>query len=318
MFVITFIRHEPPEVLEPTSDLLGVFWGSPLVRQVFGVTLVLVLVWVIVALLRAAARRAINDVDVRYRTQKALLFFGYLIAVIYLIAEIGGRLSGLTVVLAAASAGIAFALQEVIASIAGWLVLAIGHFYKVGDRVMLGGICGDVIDIGVLRTTLMECGGWVKGDLYNGRIVRLANVHVFREPVFNYSADFGFLWDELTLPVKYGSDYAEARRILAAVADEVVGEFARSAEETWKHMVRTYRIEDARVVPMVTMVANDNWVELTLRYIVDYRLRRTTKDALFTRILAAVEESGRVKLASATFELVGAPALEVKLQESRR
>ena len=63
----------------------------------------------------------------------------------------------------------------------------------------------------MLRTTLMELGQWVNGDLYNGRIVRIANSFVFKEPVFNYSADFPFLWDEITLPVRYGSDWKLAR-----------------------------------------------------------------------------------------------------------
>jgi small-conductance mechanosensitive channel len=97
-------------------------------------------------------------------------------------------LSSLTVALgvAGAGAGIAFALQEVIASVAGWIALSFGQFYAVGDPVQLGSIKGDVIDIGVLRTTLMEIGEWVKGDQYNGRIVRVVNSFVFKEPVYNY------------------------------------------------------------------------------------------------------------------------------------
>jgi len=76
-----------------------------------------------------------------------------------------------------------------------------GSFYRIGNRVRLGGIIGDVIDIGVLRTTIMECGGWAKGDIYDGRIVRLASSFVFKEPVFNYSNDFPFLWHQIVVPV---------------------------------------------------------------------------------------------------------------------
>ena len=103
-----------------------------------------------------------------------------------------------------------------------------GQLLPVGDRVQLGGIRGDVIDVGVLRTTLMECGHWVNGDLYNGRIVRVANWFVFKEPVFNYSGDFPFLWDEITVPVRYGADHRLARDIIERVVAEVVGEYARS------------------------------------------------------------------------------------------
>jgi small-conductance mechanosensitive channel len=69
-----------------------------------------------------------------------------------------------------------------------------------GDRVQLGGIKGDVMDIGVLRTTIMETGQWVDGDLYNGRIVLIANSYVFKS-VFNYSGDF---MDEIKIPIQYG------------------------------------------------------------------------------------------------------------------
>jgi small-conductance mechanosensitive channel len=120
---------------------------------------------------------------------------------------------------------------------------------------------GDVIDISILRTTVMEIGAWVKADLYNGRIVRIANSFVFKEPVYNYSGDFPFVWDEIVIPVKYGSDHRLAREILQRVAQEVVGEYVPQAKTYWKQMVHKYLIEDARVEPAVTLVTTDNWSE---------------------------------------------------------
>ena len=125
------------------------------------------------------------------------------------------KLGGFTVAFGVAGAGVAFALQEVIASVAGWVAISVGSFYSPGDRVQVGGIRGDVIDVSILRTTLMEVGEWVAADLYTGRIVRVANSFVFKEPVFNYSGDFPFLWDEIVLPVRYGSDWKLAREMLA-------------------------------------------------------------------------------------------------------
>lgn len=271
---------------------------------------------VIVALVRAAQRalaRRIEDTDTRYRVRKGVQFAGYVAAFLFLAALFSDKLGGLTVAFGVAGAGIAFALQEVIASIAGWLALTFSNFYQPGDRVELGGIKGDVIDIGVLRTTLMEVGQWVDGDLYNGRIVRVANSFVFKAPVFNYSGDFPFLWDEITVPVRYGSDRAEAKAIIREVADQVVGEYSATAATAWRGMVKKYRIEDAMVTPMITLVANDNWLQYTLRYVVDYRRRRGVKDALFNGIMDRVDASGgRVQLASATFELVAAPPISVK------
>lgn len=215
-----------------------------------------------------------------------------------------------------AGAGIAFALQEVIASFAGWLAIMFGDFYKTGDRVQLGGIKGDVMDIGVLRTTIMETGQWVDGDLYNGRIVLIANSYVFKEPVFNYSGDFPFLWDEIKIPVQYGSDYDKATALLLEIGKNVAGDLSQQSRERWHEMQNKFRLEDAQTESMVSLVANDNWVEFTLRYVVGYKKRRATKTELFTQILKAFEakDSG-VKFASATFQVVGVPDFNINIKK---
>jgi small-conductance mechanosensitive channel len=224
------------------------------------------------------------------------------------------RLGRLTVVFGVVGAGVAFALQEVIGSFAGWVAISLGQFYKPGDRVQLGGIMGDVIDISILRTTLMECGDWVKADLYNGRIVRIANSFVFKEPVFNYSGDFPFVWDEITVPIKYGSDRHLAREIFQRVVHEVVGHHIPAAQAEWKHMVQKYLIEDQTIEPAVTIVATDNWIEFTIRYVVDYKRRRSTKDQIFTRILDEIDKTqGRIAIASTTIHLVQTPVFDVRV-----
>jgi small-conductance mechanosensitive channel len=293
--------------------------STPLAQSLVTIGFATLLIWLVVRLLRRLVRSKVSDGELRYRASKLAGLFGYIAIAIVVIAEIGGRLSGFTVAVGAAGAGVAFALQEVIASFAGWLAIALGGFYKVGDRVQLGGIKGDVIDIGFVRTTIMETGSWVDGDLYNGRIVRVTNSFVFKEPVFNYSGEFPFVWDEIVVPIKYGSDYEAARALLIDVAREVVGAYTESARERWEQLVRAYRIENARIEPSATLIANDNWVELTLRYVVDHRARRTTKDALFTRILGAIEASaGKIAMASMTVQIVEAPELRVALSEGSK
>ncbi|MCB8946268.1 MAG: mechanosensitive ion channel [Ardenticatenaceae bacterium] len=279
----------------------------------------LVVIVIVFGLVRRLTARRLVDVHTRYRVRKAITFAGYLVTGLFLAIVFSDQLSGITAALGIAGAGIAFALQEVIVSVAGWVAIAFGDFYKVGERVELGGIQGDVIDVGILRTTLMECGQWVGGSSYNGRIVRVANSFVFKEPVFNYSSDFPFLWDEITLPVKFGSDRDLARRILQQVAQELLTDYATEAQSTWNKMTRKFMIEKARVQPSVMMAANDNWLAFTLRYVVDYRQRRVMKDKLFNDILDELEATnGRVALASATFELVAAPSLDVRFREQQK
>lgn len=289
---------------------------NPLVLKGLLLGLATLVTWIIVGLIRRRLAVRIHDTETRYRTSKITGFSGFLIVVLLGLIIFSDQLGSITVALGVAGAGIAFALQEVIMSVAGWIAITFSSFYKVGDRVQLGGMRGDVIDIGVLRTTLMETGEWVDGDLYNGRIVLVANSFVFKEPVVNYSGDFPFLWDEIKLPIQYGSDYKLMRSILESVADKIVGAYSETANQVWDKMVKKFMIEDARTKPMVTLIANDNWVEFTLRYVVDYKSRRKTKDELFTEILEEVEASkGKVKFASATFELVGAPDLKISLSK---
>ena len=298
------------------TDVITQWLYDPTVGKLLAAVVAVILMRAIASWVSRSMLHRVKDATSRYRVRKLLGFASYLLAAIFVSMIFSDRLAGLTVAFGVAGAGVAFALQEVIASIAGWVAVMFGGFYRIGDRVQLGGIKGDVIDIGVVRTTLMEIGEWVKGDLYSGRIVRIANSFVFKAPVFNYSADFPFLWDEIVIPIKFGSDLGEARRLLESIAGEELATAAAAARTTWSKMVDKYAIEDARVDPLITLQANDNWVEFTLRFVVDHKRRRAIKDILWTRILAAIDASeGAVEMASATVSLVETPTLDVRMLE---
>ncbi len=270
-------------------------------------------------LLKSSITRHVQGKDVRYRLRKFVNLVSYLVIVIFLTIIFGEYFSNLTVAIGVAGAGIAFALQEVIASFAGWFAINFAGFYKSGDRVQLGGIKGDVIDISFLRTTLMEVGEWVNADLYSGRTVRVANSFVFKEPVFNYSGEFPFLWDEITIPVMYGSDYHLAREILERLSNDEIGEYAKQANISWEDFSKHFLLEDAVIEPLVTLIANDNWMEFTLRYVVNYKARRSIKDRLFTKILDEfAKTNGKVKLASTTLQLLELPKLEIKMTDEKK
>jgi small-conductance mechanosensitive channel len=312
-------RHRRQEMAPPMSEpgvlqILDRWFSDPLTGRLIFLLVGLALVVLAARLLHGALLRYVRDSATRYRARKIVTGLSYLAAAVVAILAFGGQIQGLTVALGVAGAGIAFALQEVITSVAGWIAISSGGFYAVGDRVQLGGIKGDVIDIGILRTTVMEIGAWVNSDQYNGRVVRVANSFVFKEPVFNYSGEFPFLWDEIMVPIKYGSDYHLAREILERVALEIVGDYADSAERAWEPFTRRYMIEAASVRPVATMVANQNWIEFTLRYAVGYSERRSTKDRLFTRILEEIDRTGgKVGIAAATLNVEKLAPLEVRL-----
>lgn len=266
--------------------------------------LVAAVVTIIARLLAKTTSKIVEDNSSQYQLRKTISYIGFGVVALAAIGIFGRSIVGFGVALGVVGAGVAFALQEVIASIAGWVAITVGKFYRPGDRIQLGGITGDVIDVGVLRTTIMETGGWVEGDLYNGRIARVANSFAFKSPVYNYSGEFPFLWDEIVVAVKHSSDHVMARQLLVDACHETIEELSGDVRGRWDKLRSRYRLEDANLKPMVTMIFNDNWTEFTVRYVVDYKSRRTTKDKLFTSILEKVDTAGDgVELASTTLEI---------------
>lgn len=293
-------------------DQLTTLFKDPLAEKIIYLMAGLTAIFVINRLIRRVADRVVHERSFKFQTRKILNFIGYIAAIFTAMIIFEVNLSGVGVAFGVAGAGIAFALQEVIASIAGYLAIHLANFYRVGDRVELGGIKGDVIDISVLRTTIMEMGDWVKGDLYNGKMVRVANSFVFKEPVFNYSGDFPFLWDEITIPIKTNSDHALMRDILQQTLTDEVGSYVQVVEHAWEKMKNQYQIENARLEPMISMTFDENWATYTLRYIVDFKSRRGTKDKLFTKILDRIHGSqGKIEVASAAYEITAFPKVNL-------
>ena len=279
---------------------------------IFGVFVFLLF---LVRVINRGVLEQIEDNRTRYRARKALQTLAFALGAWFGLATLMQRPDIFSVAIGLASAGVAFALQDVILSIAGWIAIHWLSIYRSGDRIEMTGVRGDVIDINLLQTTVMEIGGWVEADLYNGRIVRIGNNHIFKNPVLNYTADFPFLWDEIVIPIKFTSDHEQARSLMLRIADEVVGDYARESKERWADVVLKYLIEDASTTPVVKVAANDNYLMFRLRYIVDYRLRRSTVDLLTTRILEAIRQTGgAVELASETLQLVDVPQVDVSIK----
>lgn len=135
---------------------------------------------------------------------------------------------------------------------------------------------------------------------------------VLKENIVNYTGPFPFVWDEIVVPVRYGSEQHTARKILLALAEQVVGQYKAKAEESWQNVKQRYMVETPSFDSVVSLVANDNWLEFTVRYLVPYNKRRSVKDMLFLKIVDAFEETGgKVRFASMTVEITDFPRLGV-------
>jgi small-conductance mechanosensitive channel len=219
--------------------------------------------------------------------------------------------SSFTVAMGILGAGIAFASQEVIGSFAGYLNIVTGSLFRIGDRVRIGNIIGDVLDISVLRTTVMEIGEWVKADQYTGRVVTIANRTVFSDPVFNYTQHWRYLWDEIMIPITYDSNWRRGAEIMLEHGQEYSADCQTQAKGELSDMMQRYPVlPDTPVEPTLYTVMTDNWIEMTLRYVVDARERRTVKGQLHRELLQHFEAEPDITVASVTLEVVGFPPLK--------
>lgn len=303
--------------VQESASLISKFIAHPLFMKGVLAVVIISIIFILARFAQAAASGRIDDKDLRYKIRKTISFIGYLFVFIVVLSIFGAQMSNLTLVIGALSVGIGFGMRELIQSLIGWATVSFWGLYKPGDRIQMGGIMGDVIDISPLTTTVMECGGWVKADLYNGRLARISNSLIFKENIINYTADFPFLWDEIVIPVKTDSDYRLARNIIENAAKTALTEINEESKLAWIHFARQYRVEDARLDPAVTMTFDANWVEFTLRYVVDYRVRRSTKDKLFSVILEQIGDTqGKVKIASASFQLTEVAPLSLHVENN--
>ena len=288
---------------------------NPLIVSVLKYLVLVVFVIVLMHFIKKVLRRNIPIATARYKSQKSVEIIGYLILVFLSFFYFTGNIKDFTLAIGLLSAGIAITLQELFLSIAGSIYIFAVKVYKPGDRIEINGVKGDVIDIDSMYTTMMEIGQWVGSDNYTGRIVKLSNAFVFKGPVYNYSQDFPFIWDEFNLPVRYGSDVELAKEIIIKTASEILSKYTKSSKTQWKDVVNKYYIEDAQLDPTLAITLTDNWIQFNLRYIVDYRKRRGTKHLLNDAIQKEIEKTqGKVKLASSTFEVVKIPELKVDLK----
>lgn len=225
------------------------------------------------------------------------------------------------------SAGLAFALQRVITAIAGYFVILRGDIFNVGDRITMGGVRGDVIGLSFMQTKIMEMGQppavqkddpamWVKSRQYTGRIVSVNNTKIFDEPVYNYTMDFPYLWEEIAIPVAYRDDRRAVEAILLDVARRHSTPTSELGKETLDELQRRYVMATAEVEPRVFWRLTDNWLELAVRFLCGAHGVREVKDAMSREILDRLDEAG-ITIPSQSFEVSRLPPLRVDTSGSK-
>jgi small-conductance mechanosensitive channel len=211
-------------------------------------------------------------------------------------------------------AGLAFALQRVITAFAGYIVILNSGLFAVGDRINMGGVRGDVLTLGFMQTTLMEMGVapgsdagpavWVKSRQFTGRIVTVSNAKIFEDPVYNYTRDFPYIWEEVRLPIRYGNDRVRAEAILLEAARRHAVDPATLSEQAAHTLERRFDLHRLDFEPRIYYGLTSNYLELTVRFAVRDHGTRAIKDQIARDILDALDQAG-IKVATAALRIEG-------------
>ncbi|WP_051048207.1 mechanosensitive ion channel family protein [Rhodococcus sp. AW25M09] len=298
--------------------------GVKLVVTAVFVAIVLALRRLVLALTRRSLGGEVGD-SRRFWARQGLQVIVAVVLVLGLVSIWVTPNTDITTGVGLISAGLAFALQQVITSLAAYFVILRGDTFGIGDRITLGGVRGDVVRLGFLKTTIMEMGQppavsdsdpaiWVNSRQYTGRLVTVTNGVIFTDPVYNYTREFPYLWDEMVLPIAYTDDRQLVEQILLSAARDHAVVDDQAAKAAFDSMRTRYALAPTSLNPSVYWRITDNWVELSLRFLVPHRGVRAIKDLMTRDILAGLDEAG-IGIASATNDIVGIP--DIKIVDAR-
>ena len=221
---------------------------------------------------RALLRRAV-DLEGKHKARRAVAWCRTVVLILC-VGSIWIRGVQMGLFLGFVGAGIALSLQETLLCIAGWALIVVKKPFDIGDRIEISGLLGDVIDIRVFQTSLLEVGNWVGADQSTGRIINVPNSAVFRGLNANYTKGFPFIWDEQTIVVTFESDWKLAKQIILKQAQEEAEKIENEVRRQIEAMRGRYAIRYEQLGPTVYTHIASHGAALTLRYLCPVRQRR--------------------------------------------
>ncbi|HUI83461.1 MAG TPA: mechanosensitive ion channel domain-containing protein [Candidatus Binatia bacterium] len=215
----------------------------------------------------------------------ALRFVAELIGVLIILLVVFGRPSQLSTVLALAGAGLTVALKDFIVAFFGWFILMGRNGIRVGDWVEINGIGGEVLDIGLLRTILLETGNWNDAGHPTGRRVSFVNSFAVEGHYFNFTTTGQWLWDQLDILIPAGEDpYELTNSVLKLVTEQTESE-AALAEQEWQRVTHTSAVQRFSATPAIEVRPTNLGVNLVVRYIVHAHDRHEVRTRLYQAIV---------------------------------
>ncbi len=240
--------------------------------------------------------KTIKNNSVYYTTRKRIYYFNTTIMLIIILLIWSGSKQDLATYVGFISAGIAISLRELFTNMAAWLILVFQKTYEVGDRIDVNGIIGDVIDIKVFQTVMMEVTRSEKGQQSTGRIIHIPNNFLFLHGINNSNKGFDYLWNEIEVRLTLDSDWSEAKKQLESIINHHTLHLTKEAEENVTAASKRYMLHYQNLTPIVYVKVYDGYILLTMRYLCEPRQARMTENLIWQEILEVFSQYERIQM----------------------
>lgn len=286
------------QISEFIQNLLGF---GPVMQEKILQTVIVVVGWIIFdKLIKKIVFDHIDDYTLRYQWQKIVKYITVVFAIIFLTKVWFGAFDSLGTYLGLVSAGLAIAFKDLLVNLAGWIFIMIRKPLTVGDRVEIGEVTGDVIDIRIFQFSVIEIGNWVDADQSTGRIIHIPNGIVFNKWQANYTAGFEYIWNEIPVLVTFESDWKMTKEILLNAVNKHAVHLSKDAELQIKEAAKKFLIFYKKLTPIVYTSVKDSGVMLTMRYLCHVRRRRATEELIWEEVLEQFAEHDNIDFAYPT------------------
>lgn len=302
LFILYLQAQNPAKQFQETIQ------NSPeIANQIFLSLGIIFLIWLVRYIAVTLVYRKSTNTELQYKWRKNLTYISVFIGFL----AVGGiwfeGIQSIATFLGLLSAGLAIALKDPVTDFAGWLFILWRKPFELGDRVELGNVKGDVIDIRIFKFTILEIGNWVQADQSTGRVIHMPNHQVFTDPLANYTSDFMFIWNEMEVLVTFESDWRTGKKILQEIADEHLKDFVDLAKKQVSRAQKSYLIRYKHLTPIVYTNVQDSGISLTIRHLSDPRKRRSLSEAIWEDVLDKFEEHQGIELAYPTMRIYKHP-----------
>ncbi len=274
--------------------------NSPILSKSFKSVIIIFLFWILIKIVHKIINKSALESVTKFRWKK-ISTYAIVLIMFFLVGRIWYKgVQALATFFGLFSAGLAIALKEIIANIAGWLFIFLKKPFEVADRIQIGEFAGDVIDQDLFQFTILEIGNWVDADQTTGRIIHIPNGKIFTLNLVNYTQGFNYIWNEIPVLITFESNWKKAKDILNKIVNSFPDKISKSVQEQIRKASEKFLLDNIDLSPKVFTNVKDSGVLLTIRYLCEPGKRRKTAQDIWERILDEFAKTDDIDLAYPT------------------